>query len=84
MTDAEGNTRTAACHGGLISVQNNEVRVIATTFEWGNEIDLARAQAAEKRAEEEMARLKQSDVAFAVAEAKLKRAIVRIGASSKS
>ena len=50
MTDAEGNIRTAACQGGLISVRNNEVRVMATTFEWGNEINLDRAKQAEKRA----------------------------------
>ena len=34
VTDENGKTRAAACSGGLLSVANGEVRVIATTFEW--------------------------------------------------
>ena len=49
VTDGEGNTRVAACNGGLLSVSNNEVRVMAITFEWQDEIDLARAKEAEER-----------------------------------
>ena len=43
VTDAQGNTRCAACNGGLISVLNGEARVLATTFEWAEEIDGPRA-----------------------------------------
>ena len=32
MTDAEGNERIAACSGGMLSVADGEVRVMATTF----------------------------------------------------
>ena len=80
VTDGEGNTRTAACNGGLLSVSNNEVRVMAITFEWQDEIDLARAKEAEERAAEQLKSLQKEDVDFAIAEAKLKRALARIQA----
>ena len=80
VTDGEGNTRVAACNGGLLSVSNNEVRVMAITFEWQDEIDLARAKEAEERAAEQLKSLQKEDVDFAIAEAKLKRALARIQA----
>lgn len=78
ITDATGQVRAAACAGGLLSVQNGEVRVMATTFEWADEIDLARAERAQQEAQERMNRLRHDDRAYALAEAKLKRAMVRI------
>ncbi|MBQ9256434.1 MAG: ATP synthase F1 subunit epsilon [Acidaminococcaceae bacterium] len=78
VTDAEGNTRIAACNGGLISVSNNEVRVMAITFEWQDDIDLERAQRAEAQAQEKLQALEKEDQNFAIAEAKLKRALTRI------
>ena len=51
ITDAGGNTRLAACNSGMLSVANNEVRVIAVTFEWSDEIDLERAKRAEEGGE---------------------------------
>lgn len=80
VTDGEGNTRVAACNGGLLSVSNNEVRVMAITFEWQDEIDLARAKEAEERAEEQLKSLQKEDMEFAEAEARLKRALARIQA----
>ena len=76
----DGSTRTAACSGGLLSVAGGEVRVMATTFEWADEIDLARAEHAQEAAEKQLAALKHGDEAFAIAEAKLKRAVTRIRA----
>ena len=73
-----GTERTAACSGGLLSVANGEVRVMATTFEWADEIDLERAVHAQEEAEKKLASLKKEDGDFAVAEAKLKRAMTRI------
>lgn len=78
VTDEAGNTRVAACSGGLLSVRDGEVRVMATTFEWSDEIDLARAERAQQTAQERLANLKHDDRKFALAEAKLKRAITRI------
>ena len=78
VTDAEGKTRSAACNGGLISVQDNEVRVMAITFEWEDDIDLERAHRAEAEAQEKLQAMSKEDQNFAIAEAKLKRALTRI------
>ena len=32
VTDGEGTVRSADCIGGMLSVQNNEVRIVASTF----------------------------------------------------
>ena len=77
VTDETGNTRTAACSGGLLSVNNGAVRVMATTFEWADEIDAARAAAAQQAAEEKLRAMQRDDVDYALAEAKLKRALSR-------
>ncbi len=77
MTDAAGNTRAAACSGGLLSVANGEVRLAATTFEWADEIDRARAERAQQQAEERLRELKRDDAQYAVLEAKIKRALIR-------
>ena len=34
VTDGQGTTRSAQCVGGMLSVQNNEVRIVASTFGW--------------------------------------------------
>ena len=77
VTDAEGNTRTAACSGGMLSVSGSNVRVMATTFEWADEIDLPRAQRAQEAAKARLEKLSRDDKEYAVVEAKLKRALVR-------
>ena len=80
ITDAQGNTRLAACNSGMLSVANNEVRVIAVTFEWSDEIDLERARRAEEEAQEQLQSMAREDQKFALAEARLKRALTRIQA----
>ncbi|MBQ7826453.1 MAG: ATP synthase F1 subunit epsilon [Clostridia bacterium] len=80
VTDAEGNTRIAACSGGMLGVSAGEVRVMATTFEWAEDIDLERAQAAQNAAQKQLESLDRQDKDYAVMEAKLKRAIARIQA----
>lgn len=80
VTDADGNTRQAACNGGMLSVSNNEVRVVAVTYEWADEIDLERAKRAEEEAQEQMKILDRQDKDFAMAEVRLKRALTRIQA----
>ena len=64
----------------MIGVDAGEVRVMATTFEWADDIDLERAQRAQKEALERLEALKHEDRDFAIAEAKLKRALARIHA----
>ena len=78
VADENGNTRRAACAGGMLSVANNVVRVMATTFEWEEDIDLERAQQAQERAQQKLAQMARDDVKYAVTEAKLKRALNRI------
>ena len=78
VTDAQGNTRLAACNSGMLSVHGNEVRLVAVTFEWADDIDLERARRAEESAKEMLEKLKHEDVDFNVAEARLKRALTRI------
>ena len=44
-------TRYAACIGGMLSVEKELVTLVATTFEWAEDIDTARAQASYERAQ---------------------------------
>lgn len=74
----EGVVRLAACIGGMLSVSGGEVRLAATTFEWAEDIDFARAQRAEERARETLTHKERIDAReLALAEAKLKRALIR-------
>ena len=74
----DGKTRRAACMGGMLAVQKNEVRLIATTFEWQEQIDRARAQRALEAAQERLKnRASLTDEEIRLAEAKLRRALVR-------
>ena len=73
-----GQPRMAACIGGMLAVTDGQVRVIATTFEWVEQIDAARAQRALERAQQKLAAPNQlSKQELALAEAELKRALVR-------
>ena len=78
VTDGEGKNRLAACNGGMLTVKNNEVSLIAVTFEWDDDIDLERAKRAEAEAQERLEKMDRSDRDYALAEAKLKRALTRI------
>ena len=79
----DGTERKAACIGGMLSMMNNLCRVIPTTWEWGDEIDLERAMEAKRRAEERLAESNLEEQARVNAEAKLYRALVRIGSAKK-
>lgn len=80
-----GEKRYAACIGGMLSVVNGEVTLVPTTFEWADKIDAARAEAAANRAKSVLARRNISSTDIRIAEAKLKRALLRSSvAKSKS
>ena len=81
VTMDDGTERKAACIGGMISVMNGEVRVLPTTWEWSEEIDVERAKAAKKRAEERLKDQQLDKEARIRAEAKLYRALVRLGSA---
>ena len=77
VTGSNGETRRAACMGGMLSVMDNEVTLIATTFEWAEDIDVSRAERARRRAEELLHKhLETRDLELA--QARLKRALTRI------
>ncbi len=78
-----GEKRYAACIGGMISVNDGAVTLVPTTFEWADAIDVARAEASKRRAEEILADSKTSDMQLKLAEARLKRALVRRGVANK-
>ena len=77
ITEPEGKVRRAACIGGMVAVHGGNVRLVATTFEWAEQIDLDRAKTAEEKARAMMARNDASERDFKLAEAKLHRALVR-------
>ena len=77
----DGTERTASASGGFILVSGGEAKVVATTFEFSDSIDLARAQLAKERAEERLKNAK-TDKEIAIAKAKLLRAINRINVAS--
>lgn len=78
VTMEDGSVKTAACMGGMLNVMKGEVRLIATTWEWKDQIDLPRAEKSRERAEKLLAeREKLDDRDVALAEARLKRALVR-------
>lgn len=79
VIEMEGCRKTAACIGGMLNVTDGAVTLVPTTFEWAEDIDLPRAEAAHRRAEEMIEQHKNDDTALRLAEAKLHRALVREG-----
>lgn len=74
----DGTRKDAACIGGMLSVMNGECHLLATTWEWEDDIDMDRALRAKQKAEERLAKYKQDTKEFKMAESKLHRALVRI------
>lgn len=75
---ADGSRRTAACIGGMISVMNGSCSLLATTWEWKEDIDVHRAGVAKQKAEEKLAESGLTDQEYKLAQAKLHRALVRL------
>ena len=82
LVDGDGNRRYAACIGGMLSVQNGEVSLVPTTFEWAESIDEARAQLSLERAEKILKNQDSSANDVKLAEARLHRALVRKSVAS--
>ena len=78
ITTEDGQTRYAACIGGMLSMIHNEANLIATTFEWAEQIDLERAKCAKEKAEQRVAAAQVDARELMLARAKLQRALVRI------
>ena len=73
----DGKKRYAACIGGMVSVVNGVVTLVPTTFEWAEDIDSKRAERSAERAKQTLADKSANDVDLRMAEARLKRALVR-------
>ncbi len=73
----DGKRRYGACIGGMLSVMNGIVTLLPTTFEWAEDIDVKRAEASYARAQQILDSKQASDTDLRLAEARLKRALVR-------
>lgn len=77
MILVDGQRRYAACIGGMLSVMKGAVTLVPTTFEWADKIDVSRAEASAQRAQAVLANKSTPENDLRVAEARLKRALVR-------
>ncbi len=72
-----GTKRFAACIGGMVSVVDGQVTLVPTTFEWASDIDTDRAERSRQKAETILKNKDSSATDLKLAEARLKRALVR-------
>lgn len=79
---ADGKRRTAACIGGMLSVVDGVVTLVPTTFEWSDQIDVARAERAYEKADKILHDSNASSTDIRLAEAKLHRALIRRNVAS--
>jgi F-type H+-transporting ATPase subunit epsilon len=78
-----GQEESMAISGGFLEVRPDRVIVLADQAERAEEIDIARAAEARKRAEERLKDRKVTGVDEARAEAALRRALVRLSVAEK-
>lgn len=76
----EDGDKKAAIHAGFAEILPDKVSLLAEIAEWGDEIDLERAEEAKKRAEERIAQ-KDANIDLQRAEIALKKALVRLEAA---
>ena len=79
LVTEDGETKRAACIGGMLTMLDNKAKLLATTFE---DINLERAQMAKTKAEQRIAEAKENSKELLLASAKLQRALVRIKVKS--
>lgn len=73
----QGKDRNAAISGGFVTIANGEVKMVATTFEFAENIDLARARIAKEKANAVIASTNDKKT-IELAKLKLQRATSRI------
>ena len=74
----DGTRRNAACIGGMLTMIDGVCHVLATTWEWEEDIDKERAESARSRAEEKLAQSNITEKEYKIFQAKLQRALVRL------
>ncbi|HEY63751.1 MAG TPA: F0F1 ATP synthase subunit epsilon [Caldilineae bacterium] len=72
-----------AIGGGFMEVRGDQVTILADVAERAEEIDIARAEAARRRAEERLRQRHREAVDLARAEAALRRSLVRLRVAEK-
>ena len=78
----DGTRRYGACIGGMVSVIDGAVSLVPTTFEWAEDIDAARAERSYERAQSILNSKSASDTDIRLAQARLRRALVRKSVAS--
>ena len=79
----DGTRRTASCIGGMLSMMNGSCHLLATTWEWKEDIDIERAKRSKAAAEEILSRPDLDPKAKTMAESKLARAQIRISVAEE-
>ena len=79
----DGTVRRAACMGGMLSMLGGECHLLATTFEWADAIDAERAARSKARAEVLLAQKNLDKRDMQLAEARLRRALVRSSVAAR-
>jgi F-type H+-transporting ATPase subunit epsilon len=72
-----------AVSGGFLEVKPDHITILADAAERADEIDIARAEAAKRRAEENLTGRTAAEVDTANAEAALRRALIRLKVAEK-
>ena len=78
----DGKKRYGACIGGMLSVMDGKATLVPTTFEWADEIDTKRAEASYERAQAMLRSKEATATDIKLAEARLRRALVRKSVAS--
>ncbi|MCH7912908.1 MAG: F0F1 ATP synthase subunit epsilon [Deltaproteobacteria bacterium] len=73
-----------ALSGGYAEVLDNVMTVLANAAEFGGEIDVERAREARERTEKKLEELNREDKEFAMTEAALHRALLRLQIAAKA
>lgn len=73
----EGKKRYGACIGGMVSVVDGSVSLVPTTFEWAEDIDVSRAERSYEKAQTMLQNKNAKDTDIRLAQARLRRALVR-------
>ena len=76
VTMEDGTVHRAACIGGMVTMLDNHCRLLATTWEWSENIDVARAEAAQGKGETLLHRTDLGDRGRGMGSAKLQRGLV--------
>ena len=83
IIEAGGKSRYASCSGGFVSVNKKAVKLVVSSFEFADEIDVNRARKAKEKAERAIEQAKD-DRQIALAKAKLYRANLRISIAEEN